>query len=175
MNTVLLTDTKITDPFVTTSGDYLSVLMGLWLHRYGWLVVLPILLCAVIGAFVDVRFLFISLMLLFIVVPMVMSFLYTYYMLTPEARRAVTRKYVEISEGMSIRLVYLPPEKPIYSEPKLGEDAPQEEIVVKIPEPENISWSDIRKVRYTSRFVVYILDTPRLQFVLVPYSAFKKS
>ncbi len=84
-----------TSPFVTTSGDYLSTLMKLWIPKYGWTVALPLLVCAVIGATIDVRFLFIALMLLFIVVPMLMSFLYTYYMLTPEARRAVTRKEVE--------------------------------------------------------------------------------
>ncbi len=164
-----------TVPFTTSSGDYLSTLMGLWLPRYGWAVALPLIICAVVGAIWDERFLFIALVLLFIVVPMLMSFLYTYYMLTPEARRAVTRKEVEIDEGKSLRLVYLPPEKPVYRLPKLGDDNPPEEIIFPVPEPETITWDKIKKVKHTSRFAVYILHAPRLQFLLVPYSAFKKS
>lgn len=163
-----------TSPFTTSSGDYLSTLMGLWLPRYGWAVALPLVLCAIVGMIWDERFLFIALMLLFIVVPMLMSFLYTYYMLTPEARRAVTRKEVEIDEGKSLRLVYLPPEKPVYRTPKLGDSNPPEEIIFPVPEPETIPWNKIKRIKHTSRFVVYILDAPRLQFLLVPYSAFKK-
>ncbi|MDE6860795.1 MAG: hypothetical protein K2J65_10345 [Duncaniella sp.] len=163
-----------TAPFTTTSGDYLSTLLGLWLPRYGWAVALPLVLCAIAGIMFDERFLFIALMLLFIVIPMLMSFLYTYYMLTPEARRAVTHKIVEIDEGKSLRLVYLPPEKPVYRTPLLGQDNPPEEVVFPVPAPETIAWDKIRRVKYTSRFVVYILHAPRLQFVIVPYTALKK-
>lgn len=130
-------------------------------------------MCAAVGAVVDVRFLFIALMLLFIVVPMLMSFLYTYYMLTPEARRAVTRKEVEIDEGNSLRLIYLPPEKVALKTPLLGVEVDPEDMTVDVvvPEPETIEWSKIKRVKYGSRFVIYILDTPRLQFILVPYEA----
>lgn len=162
-----------TSPFVTTSGDYLSTLMKLWIPKYGWIVALPLLVCAVIGATIDVRFLFIALMLLFIVVPMLMSFLYTYYMLTPEARRAVTRKEVEIDEVKCMRLIYLPPEKPVLKQPLLGVETDPEDMTVDVvvPDPETIAWGQIKKIKYTSRFTVYILDTPRLQFILIPYSA----
>ncbi len=162
-----------TSPFTTSSGDYLAILMGLWLPRYGWVVALPLVVCAVIGATLDVRFLFIALMLLFIVVPMLMSFLYTYYMLTPEARRAVTRKVLEIDDGKTLRLVYLPPEKPVMKTPLLGvdSDSMESEVDIVVPAPEVIKWETIKKVKYSSKFIIYILDTPRLQFILVPYEA----
>ncbi|MCM1138543.1 MAG: hypothetical protein NC453_08235 [Muribaculum sp.] len=163
-------------PFTTNSGDYLSILMGIWIPRYGWAVALPLIVCAAIGLLFDVRFLFIALMLLFIVIPMLMSFLYTYYMLTSEARRAVTRKEVEIDDNNGVKLVYLPPEKPVFKEPKLGEEYNNEEIEVKpfVPEPETIKWEKVKSIKYTSKFVVYILDTPRLQFLLIPYTALPK-
>lgn len=172
---------KKTLPFVTNSGDYLSVLMSLWLPRYGWMILVPLTVCAAIGFISDERFLLIALMLLFIVVPMLMSFLYTYYMLTPEARRAVLRKEVEIREGESLRLVYLPKEKtdddakaaskrmllPIARE----EDREEPEVREIIPDPELIPWSDVIRVKFTARFRVYILKGERLTFLLIPHSA----
>lgn len=163
-----------TQPFTTSSGDYLFTLMCLWVPHYGWTVAVPVVLFAVVGVLWDVRFLLISLMLLFIVVPMLMSFLYIYYMLTPEARMAVIRKTVEIDEGHSLRLVYLPPEQPVSAQ-RHGDDSPGEDIFAHVPEPETIGWDEIKKVKYTSRFVVYIFHAPRLRFLLVPYTAFKKS
>lgn len=147
--------------------------MGIWIPRYGWTVALPLIACAAIGVFIDTRFLLVALMLLFIVVPMVMSFLYTYYMLTPEARRAITRKEIVIDEDNEMKLIYLPPEQPTLKEPKLGEEYNADNIEVKsfVPDPETIKWKNIKSVKYTTRFVVYILDTPRLQFILIPYAA----
>lgn len=173
---------KKTNPFVTTSGDYLSVLLSLWLPRYGWIVITPILVCGVLGAVFDERLMLVALMLLFIVVPMLMSFLYTYYMLTPEARRAVIRKTVEIDEGRSIRLTYLPDEKredaknrskrmllPIAKDEEAEPQMPE----LPIPDPEKIDWSDVIGVKYTSRFTVYLLRGVRLTFLLIPHSAFQ--
>lgn len=124
----------------------------------------------------------VALMLLFIVVPMLMSFLYTYYMLTPEARRAVIRKTVEIDEGRSIRLTYLPDEKredaknrskrmllPIAKD----EEAEPQMPALPVPDPEKIDWSEVIGVKYTSRFTVYLLRGVRLTFLLIPHSAFQ--
>lgn len=172
---------KKTTPFVTASGDYLSVLMSLWLPRYGWTILIPLIVCATIGVVIDERFLLIALMLLFIVVPMLMSFLYTYYMLTPEARRAVLRKEVEIRDGESLRLIYLPREKTGEDEKSASrrmllpiareEERHEPEIKEIVPGPELIPWSEILKVKYTARFRVYILRGPRLNFLLIPHAS----
>lgn len=156
------------------------MLLSLWLPRYGWLVITPILVCGVLGAVFDGRLMLVALILLFIVVPMLMSFLYTYYMLTPEARRAVIRKTVEIDEGRSIGLTYLPDEKrednrskrmllPIAKDDKAEPQMP----ALPIPDPEKIDWSEVIGVKYTSRFTVYLLRGARLTFLLIPHSAFQ--
>lgn len=158
--------------------------MHLWLPRYGWTLLLPILLCTAVGLIFDERFLLIALMLVFIVVPMLMSFLYTYYMLTPEARRAVIRKRVEIDDNNSLRLVYLPEEKkegadgvkpasertllPIASDKERAPLPP-----LPVPDPETIPWTDIIAVKSTSRFRVYLLKGPWLNFVLIPWEALR--
>lgn len=173
-----------TQAFSTTSGDYLSVLMHLWLPRYGWTLLLPILLCTAVGFIFDERFLLIALMFVFIVVPMLMSFLYTYYMLTPEARRAVIRKRVEIDDNRSLRLVYLPEEKEEGTE--RGKPASERTLLpiasdkecaplppLPVPDPETIPCTDIIAVKSTSRFRVYLLKGPRLNFVLIPWEALR--
>lgn len=139
-----------TGEFTTTSGQYLSALLGLWLPRYWVMPVVPVLVCVALGLWLDDwRWLLVGLMLIFIVIPMAMSFLYTYYMLTPEARRAVTPKRVEIEAGSHITLLYVP-----------------EEMA-----PERIDKAAIRSVRYRREYLMYELATPRLQFVMIPYSA----
>lgn len=174
---------KKTQPFTTTSGDYLTVLLSLWIPRYGWTVIVPIAVCAAVGVTFDVRFLLISFMLLFIVVPMLMSFLYTYYMLAPEARRAVIRKEVEICDGESIRLIYLPPEDSDDNKRKaesrmllpIADEKEREKAKfspLPVPEPEIIPWENVISVKNTTRFTVYILKAPRLHFLLVPHSSF---
>ncbi|MCM1075843.1 MAG: hypothetical protein NC411_00605 [Bacteroides sp.] len=174
---------KKTIPFVTTSGDYLSVLLSLWLPRYGWLVILPIAAFAACGVMFDVRFLLVALMLLFIVVPMLMSFLYTYYMLAPEARRAVIRKEVEISEGEFLKLTYLGPEEKDEAAQRnskrmllpIAEEKDDDPLPpLPVPAPEKIGWDDVIATRSTSRFMVYIIKGPRLNFILIPHSAFMR-
>lgn len=172
-----------TSTFSTSSGDYLSVLLMLWLPRYGWTVILPVIAFAIIGVFFDERFLLVALMLVFIVIPMLMSFLYTYYMLTPEARRTVLRKEVIIDEGKSLKLLYLSSEN-LQDEIKSDSCHNRELLPVgsvkqrvhktdvsHVPPPEIIPWSDIKFIRYTSRFRVYVTHGPRLMFILVPHSA----
>lgn len=170
--------TILTAPFTTNSGDYLSVLLSLWLPRYGGWLLLPILISLAIGIFLDVRFVLIAIMLMFIVIPMLSSFLYPYYMLTPEARRAVIRKQVEISEGRQLRLIYLPPEPIAQNIADKDDSQPSGETIENsesenfpLPEPETIEWSQIAAVKSNSRFRIYILKSQHLSFLLIPHDA----
>lgn len=171
---------KKTKPFSTKTGDYFSVLLSLWLPRYGWTVTVPTAVCAAVGVIVDKRMLLVTLMLLFIIVPTLMSVLYTHYLLTPEAYRTVLRKEAEISYGDYIRLVYLPNENDEEAQDrsermklKSRDDKPEEKPKpVALPKPETIPWSDVISVRHTSRFMVYLLRGARLNFLLIPHSAF---
>ncbi|MCX4288316.1 MAG: hypothetical protein OSJ46_02340 [Duncaniella sp.] len=149
----------VTKPFTTTSGDYMKCLLALWLPRYGWWLPVMLALFAGIGISLgDVRYLIIALMIVFIVCPMVMSIFYIYYMLTPEARRAVLRKQVEIIENQQMTLTYLPAD---------------EDDNRRLPQPETIPWSEIKTILRIGTFRVYILRSPRLSFILIPYSMLK--
>lgn len=156
-----MSKTVVTRPFVTSPSDYIKVLLVFWLRRYGWMLAIPVIVCFIIGYFRDVRFSLIGVMFLFIIIPMLSSFLYPYYMLAPEARRAVLRKKVEVDEGHELRLIYLHPEK---------KDEKDDDCRY-LPSPEFIPWEDIESVKYTSRFRIYLLKAKRLSFILIPHSA----
>lgn len=165
-------DRQSTEPFLTTSGDYLSVLLGAWIPRYGWALALPVLLFLIMGyALHDERWFLVALMVIFIVAPMVMSFLYIYYMLTPEARRAVLRKRVDIVPGHYLRLEYLP-ECDTTDDAGTEPPASNTDINGTVPLPEVIEWENILKVKSTSRFMVFFLKGERIRFILIPRAAF---
>lgn len=172
----------VTDTFRTTSGDYFGVVLNAWFRRRGWMLLLPVIATLVLGIVLhDERWMLMSLMLVFIVAPMAMSFIYTYYMLTPEARRAILPKYVEIDEGISITLVYVStPEAEASADER--ESAPSDGPIPieepmpqpKVPDPEKISWDRIEKVSYTSRFRIYHLAGGHMQFILIPHASFPR-
>ena len=62
-----------------------------------WLV-MPVALCAVLAMWIDMRFVIVALMVLFIVLPMILSLLYIYYGLSPEARWSIMEKTVTVDE-----------------------------------------------------------------------------
>ena len=64
-----------------------------------WLV-LPVALCGVLAVWIDVRFVIVALMVLLVVVmPMLLAWLYIYYGFSPEARWSIMEKTVTVDEN----------------------------------------------------------------------------
>ena len=86
-----------------TSNTYMRHLCSLFLaENWLWLVA-PVAVCAVFAVWVDVRFVIVALMVLFIVLPMILALLYFYYGLSPEARWSIMEKTADIDdEGISL-------------------------------------------------------------------------
>ena len=65
-----------------------------------WLwMVLPVAVCGMLAIFIDVRFVIVAMMVLFIVLPMVLALLFFYYGLSPEARWSIMEKSLNIDEN----------------------------------------------------------------------------
>lgn len=180
-------DVRVTEPFVTRSGDYLNVIMRWWLRRYGWMLWLPIVGVAVVGAVLrDERIAIVALLLVFIIMPMVMLFIYIYYILTPQARRVVLRKRVLVADGRYIRLEYLPEpreedKEECESQTNMAVDVKKttdgeqstDKVVFPLPADETIPWDEVRELTWTARYMVYVLNCKPRQLILVPHSAFR--
>ena len=69
-----------------------------------WLwMVLPLALCGVLAYWIDVRFIIVALMVLFVVLPMILALLYFYYGFSPEARWSIMEKSAMLNdEGMTL-------------------------------------------------------------------------
>lgn len=65
--------------------------------NWSWLV-LPVALCGVLAVWIDVRFVIVALMVLFIVLPMILALLFFYYGLSPEARWSIMEKTLTLRD-----------------------------------------------------------------------------
>ena len=162
--------------FQITSGQYFSTVLSAWMKSRGWMLLIPVIIFLTIGLIHnDERWYLVALMVVFIIGPMVMSMIYTSYMLTPEVRRAVLPKRVTITPGESLRLEYVSHRElagndeklPNVNEDRLPAPSAGEE---RLPQPEVIPWSEIAGESSTATHKVYRLKG-RLQFILIPWSA----
>ena len=65
-----------------------------------WLwMVLPVAVCGMLAIFIDVRFIIVALMILFVILPMLLALLYFYYGLSPEARWSIMEKTATIDDS----------------------------------------------------------------------------
>lgn len=93
------------DPCKVTPGCYIRHLCALFFADNWLWMALPVALCAVLAVWIDVRFVIVALMVLFIVLPMLLALIYFYYGLSPEARWSVMEKSLTIDDN-AITLIF---------------------------------------------------------------------
>ena len=130
-----------------TAGKYMRQLCTMFLADYWLWMVLPIAVCAVLAIWVDVRFVIVAMMILFIVLPMVLALLYFYYGLSPEARWSIMDKTVTIDDD-SISLEF--------SDERMKKDA--------------IGWDDVRYIIEKDDVVMLMLKGRRYTCLMLPAS-----
>ena len=113
-----------------------------------WLwMVLPIAVCAVLAIWLDVRFVIVAMMVLFIVLPMVLALLYFYYGLSPEARWSIMDKMATIDvEGITLD----------FSDERMKKHA--------------IGWDDVRYIIEKDDVVLLMLSGKRYTCLMLPAS-----
>lgn len=89
-----------------SAGFYMRHLGALFLTDNWFYMVAPLALCAVLAIWIDVRFVIVAMMVLFMVIPLLLAMLYFYYGLSPEARRSIMEKAVAIdNQSMTLSFV----------------------------------------------------------------------
>lgn len=114
-----------------------------------WLwMVLPVALCAILAAWIDVRFIIVALMVLFIAMPMILSLLYFYYGFSPEARWSIMEKDIDINnEGATMT----------FTDPRMKTHA--------------IRWDDVREIIIKNDALLLMLNGKRYTCLMLPSSA----
>lgn len=100
--------TFTTEQFRLTPAKYLRVAAGKLLPAVTACMALPLVACLVAACF-DLRWAFVALILLFLVAPTLMAYIYFYKLLAPEAREALQPKKI-VFEKDALTVVYLPVE-----------------------------------------------------------------
>ena len=86
-----------------SASHYMRQLCSMFVADNWLWMVLPLALCAILAFFIDVRFVIVAMMVLFIVMPLVLAMLYFYYGLSPEARWSIMEKELTIDkEGITL-------------------------------------------------------------------------
>ncbi|MDE5566809.1 MAG: hypothetical protein K2J12_00055 [Muribaculaceae bacterium] len=115
------------EPFATSSRQYLHQLAAEWLSRHWLSLTLPLAAVLVWAAF-DTRALYVLLIVIFLLYPMGLTLVWFNYALSPRSLRAITPKRLTLLEA-GIQLAYSP--KDIETDPRpafRSEDFPWESI-----------------------------------------------
>ena len=163
-----------TAPYQVPSGDYLGAVLRLRMARVWPLIAIPVVIMLAVGAFYDSRWLFVALIALFIVAPMVLSLVYTRYLLTPEAARAVMRQSARLDADGSLCIPYLPPLRRVKVDTPDGPEVRYETVEPSspLPPPERFSPDDVAAVTANSSYRIYRLRRQPLRRILIPHTAF---
>lgn len=111
--------------------------------------VLPILMCFSLGA-INVNFIIVALMLLFVAAPMVLNLIYFYYMLTVEASWSVTDKVISVDKDGNLTLSFA-------NENRLSKTIKREEIAGVTGDADS---------------VILLFAIRKYTFLVIPYSHF---
>ena len=112
-----------------------------------WLI-LPVAVCGILAIFIDVRFVIVAMMVLFIVLPMILALLYFYYGLSPEARWSIMEKTAVINdEGITLNFV-------------------DERMKTHV-----IRWNDVRSIIEEEDVLLLMLRGKRYTCLMLPTSA----
>lgn len=99
-----MNDGAVTTTFAITGSRFASILMRRHIGRMWWAYALPVAVCLGL-AFLDIRFLLIALMLVFVVLPPMLFFVYFNYGLDPLNRYNVMEKtLVADTDGLLLHI-----------------------------------------------------------------------
>ena len=126
---------------------YFNRLLKIWLHNnWGWLLSFFLLLVGL--SIQNPLLIYVGLIILFLVFPMIISYLWFAYALHPDCRMSILSKTVEINKnGLSCTF----------------DDGRTESIV----------WERITRIRYTSTDIIFHLSN--YIFFILPYNSFKSN
>lgn len=146
--------TYTSQPFRATAATYFRIAaMPLLVKSLG--MALLCVTAAGIAALWDIRFLFVALILLFVIIPPAIALIYFTRLLMPEAQFQLAWKRVAITPDHEISIEYLKP----------TDDDREPEITDR----HTVAWDSITDIRMTAAHIVFRYDDNRL--LAVPVSS----
>lgn len=88
-----------TNIFNTPTNKYIKSILLQMLVKWCWVPIILILCCVVLAYTINVAFVYVALMLVFIIIPSALMFAYFYHSSTNEARVAILHKSIKFNEA----------------------------------------------------------------------------
>ncbi len=139
-----------TAQFNVTPSRLAASIMRLWLRDNWWTLAIAPAISLMLAAMGDVRFLFVALILIFVVIPPVMFIIYFYYGMTPEARFSILPHRVT-ADNAGLHIIYAPCD---------DETAPRS--------PDTIDRRDLYGATLDDKYLYVRLRAPRYALVMIP-------
>lgn len=155
-------------PFRMSKGDFARKMARFWGLIPGLLLLMIFVFGLVAGIFLDIRYLIVAAMAVFILLPMVMMFLYYYHGLGKNCYFNIVDHNLSIKEDCLEITMYFPVVSATETDEESTGAKEIEPRVLKL----TISYNDILNYRVFSDCVVYPVGKPMSGFVWLPLSAF---
>lgn len=153
-----------TEPFSLPTGKYVKSILMMFLSDWWWGIVLLMLSCVLLATLANVLFIYVGLIILFILFPSALMYIYFYYSTTQEARIAILSKIIKIEETR----IVIEFEPIVYNH---DDDKGIEKTVV--PKPIYISNTDVRNVENMGSYIRIFLKGGKYKFITIPFEKVK--
>lgn len=152
-----------TEYFSMSSNKYVKTILFMILFDYWWAILLLLFGCALLAAMVNLSYIYVGLIILFILFPSALMFIYFYHSTTEEARIAVlSKKLILDCDKIIVKF------KPI--KPKSQED--NEENLI-YPKSVFINKEYIDKVEDMGGYIRVYIKGGRYKFLTIPSNVVK--
>ena len=153
-----------TSEFSMPINKYVKMVMLSLLVRWFWLLILPVVLCVILAIFVSYKFMLVALMIVFLILPFLLMMVYFYYSSTQEAKIAIFKKRIEIT-NVGIRVCFSPVLRHKYDADEEDEYYSPKECIIRRDE--------VVKVENMGNKVVIYLDGNRCRVISIPLECIK--
>lgn len=145
-----------TDAYRCSAGKYMRMLAGIWLWRWWWALMLPLCVLFYLAVTVNVAWAYVALMLIFIVFPTLVMFMFLTQVTTPEAIVATQLKTLSFNNnGICVNFVKVD----------------TEENSLQIYKSICFEWSEFDRFEQSGGGITLYKKNNRYRLLYIPYSA----
>lgn len=152
-----------TESFAMPTSRYVGIVMTRLLAHWWWIPTVFIAGCAALAAIVNINFIFVALMIVFIIIPTALMFTYLYYSTTTEARIAILSKKI-VFDNHSITVIF---------DEITSQDDNGDTIKNVTPSPITLDINEIKRVDDMGKHIVIHLKGNHYRFISIPLNVMK--
>ncbi|MFI3240645.1 MAG: YcxB family protein [Bacteroidales bacterium] len=160
-----------TERFKISAGKLIGILVPLFLTKWRDLIFILLIVMVWLST-VRIEFALVALMIIFLVIPMGLLYLFSYYALLPEVCTAVLLKTATFSDE-GVFYTY-------FRKPKKEENTDEVEVIDTTDEVEEwevshtalFKWEQFSRYERRKDMILLVFNDSRYKFLAIPYSAF---